>query len=382
LREFVASLDSGHPASQSKRPNTLIALIFLRPSTIICKISVTERSLDLRPDPSPQLFAAAIARICPTAPRRVLCFDATPAIVALPALANAQVIAIQGWRPLHDALRATGAATHPEPTAEDTQADLALVRLGRSRVRNLAAIADGTLRLAPGGTLIAAGANDHGAAGHARLAGARDAIARFHGRAFWFARDAAPPAATLAAWHAAVALAAVPPDGRIGAPGAFSWDRVDSGSALLAAHLPAEIAGRVADLGAGWGYLARHLAAANPRIETLDLYEADHASLAAARANLAQVAAARFHWHDVTTGLPHGPYDAIVTNPPFHDDRGADVAIGIAFLRAAARALRPGGTLWLVANRRLPYEETLRADFAHSALVDARDGYKVVVARR
>jgi 16S rRNA (guanine1207-N2)-methyltransferase len=260
--------------------------------------------------------------------------------------------------------------------------DLALVRLGRSRVRNLAAIAEGTLRLAAGGTLIAAGANQLGAAGHARLAGARDSIAGFHGRAFWFAREAAPQAATLAAWRAGVALTAVPPDGRIGAPGAFAWDRVDTGSELLAAHLPAAIAGRVADLGAGWGFLSLRLGATSPRIETLDLYEADHASLAAARANLNHVAAARFHWHDVATGLPHGPYDTIVSNPPFHDDRGADVAVGLGFIRAAARALRPGGTLWLVANRRLPYEAALRAEFAQSALVDARDGYKVIAARR
>jgi 16S rRNA (guanine1207-N2)-methyltransferase len=71
-----------------------------------------------------------------------------------------------------------------------------------------------------------------------------------------------------------------------------------------------------------------------------------------------------------------------VSNPPFHDDRGADVAVGLGFIRAAARALRPGGTLWLVANRRLPYEAALRAEFAQSALVDARDGYKVIAARR
>lgn len=336
----------------------------------------------MRPDPSAQLFASAIARVCPIAPRRVLCFDATPEIVTLPALATARVVAIQGWRPLHDALRASGAATRPDPAEDDLDVDLALVRLGRSRVRNLAAIAEGTLRLAAGGTLIAAGANELGAAGHARLAGARDSIAGFHGRAFWFAREAAPQAATLAAWRAAVALTAVPPDGRIGAPGAFAWDRVDTGSELLAAHLPAAIAGRVADLGAGWGFLSLRLGATSPRIETLDLYEADHASLAAARANLNHVAAARFHWHDVATGLPHGPYDTIVSNPPFHDDRGADIAVGLGFIRAAARALRPGGTLWLVANRRLPYEAALRAEFAHSALVDARDGYKVIAARR
>ena len=50
-------------------------------------------------------------------------------------------------------------------------------------------------------------------------------------------------------------------------------------------------------------------------------------------------------------------------NPPFHDGGTEDQALGQAFIRRAAEALRPGGTLWLVANRHLPYEATLSAAF-------------------
>ncbi|MCB7212868.1 methyltransferase, partial [Lactiplantibacillus plantarum] len=42
-------------------------------------------------------------------------------------------------------------------------------------------------------------------------------------------------------------------------PGVFAWDRIDPASALLAEHLPADLAGRAADLGAGYGYLSREL---------------------------------------------------------------------------------------------------------------------------
>ncbi len=40
-------------------------------------------------------------------------------------------------------------------------------------------------------------------------------------------------------------------------PGVFAWDRIDPASALLAEHLPADLAGRAADLGAGYGFVAR-----------------------------------------------------------------------------------------------------------------------------
>ena len=43
-------------------------------------------------------------------------------------------------------------------------------------------------------------------------------------------------------------------------------------------------------------------------------------------------------------------------------------------------ALTPGGALWLVANRQLPYEEALGARFASARIVAQRDGFKVVEA--
>ena len=82
-----------------------------------------------------------------------------------------------------------------------------------------------------------------------------------------------------------------------------------------------------------------------------------------------------YHWIDVARGVP-ARYDAVVCNPPFHLGRDPDPALGIAFIRAAAAALVPGGRLWLVANRRLPYEAALGAAFAR--LVDAP---RIVMAR-
>jgi 16S rRNA (guanine1207-N2)-methyltransferase len=167
-------------------------------------------------------------------------------------------------------------------------------------------------------------------------------------------------------------------------PGVFSWDRIDRGSALLADALPDDLAGRVADFGAGIGVLSLALLRRNPEIASLDLYEAEARALELARANVDGCdpdIPVGYHWHDVARGVP-AQYDAIACNPPFHLGRDPDPALGIAFIRAAAASLVPGGRLWLVANRRLPYEAALGEAFARVREVRAAEGFKVVEAVR
>jgi 16S rRNA (guanine1207-N2)-methyltransferase len=87
-----------------------------------------------------------------------------------------------------------------------------------------------------------------------------------------------------------------------------------------------------------------------------------------------------FHWQDVESGVA-AHFDAIVCNPPFHAlGRGERPDIGRAFIAAAAAALRPRGSLWLVANRHLPYEEALGAGFARLHEVAQNGGFKIVHA--
>ena len=74
-------------------------------------------------------------------------------------------------------------------------------------------------------------------------------------------------------------------------------------------------------------------------------------------------------------------YDTIVTNPPFHAQQGAARPdIGRAFIAAAAAALVPGGRLWLVANRNLPYELELDANFGSVRIVTQQQGFKIIEA--
>ncbi len=161
-------------------------------------------------------------------------------------------------------------------------------------------------------------------------------------------------------------------------PGVFSWDRIDPGSALLISHLP-PLAGKGADLGAGIGLLA-HAVLASPRVEHLTLVDLDGRAVEAAKRNVADPRA-DIRWADVrATGITPASLDFVVMNPPFHDVGIEDKQLGQTFIRQAAGLLRKGGTLWLVANRHLPYE-TLLAELFRTVTPRAdQGGFKVIEA--
>jgi len=173
-------------------------------------------------------------------------------------------------------------------------------------------------------------------------------------------------------------------DGRFRtAPGMFSFDRIDAGSKLLVDNLPKDLRGNIADFCAGWGYVAAEIAASSPGITGLDLYEADFDALEAAKGNIGVTTLEPgFFWIDLLSEPVERRYDAIVMNPPFHRSRAAEPEIGAGMIQAAGKALKPGGRLFMVANRQLPYEPVLKAAFSSHAEI-ARDGmFKVFAARR
>jgi 16S rRNA (guanine1207-N2)-methyltransferase len=69
-------------------------------------------------------------------------------------------------------------------------------------------------------------------------------------------------------------------------------------------------------------------------------------------------------------------------NPPFHIGRTADAGLGVAFIRAARRMLAPSGSLWLVANRHLPYDAVLADCFLEVSDLARDSRFRVIHATK
>lgn len=176
------------------------------------------------------------------------------------------------------------------------------------------------------------------------------------------------------------ALRLLPELGIWGQPGLFSWDRIDVGTQALLDVLPV-LSGKIADFGCGAGVLSRFVLQ-SAKVTAVTGFELDRRAIAAAHKAISDPRFASI-WIDlVADGTGGQSFDAIVMNPPFHRAGIEDQTLGMAMIVRAAEALRPGGSLWLTANRHLPYEAILKARFASFTLKSEAQGFKVYQAIR
>ena len=293
---------------------------------------------------------------------------------SLGALPRGDVHVIQGFRPDHDAFAVQG---YDAGVAPEGGYASAVVFLPRAKAEARALVARAAALVPQGAPIVVDGAKTDGADALLRDCRRRAEVAgvvsKAHGKAFWMP---SPGPGAFEGWDAAPQG----PEGYATAAAAFSAGAVDRGSTMLASALPARLPERLADLGAGWGYLAAQ-ALGREGVREIHLIEAEHDALEAARRNVADPRA-RFHWADAATFEPEAPFDLVLANPPFHRGRAADPQVGRAFLEAAARMLAPHGQLWCVANRHLPYERTLADAFAEAREVAGDRAFKVLLAAR
>jgi 16S rRNA (guanine1207-N2)-methyltransferase len=255
----------------------------------------------------------------------------------------------------------------------------------RQKEQTLADLARGLDLLKEGGTLLVSIHNDWGARrlqdNLEELTGNVEVITKNHCRAFWARKTKAVDKLLLEEWRTMADLRRVGETGFWSKPGLFAWDRIDEGSALLAAHLPERMHGNIGDLGCGWGYLSCQVLERYEDVRTLEAFDADRDAVEAARRNVGNVkvfARSKVFWQDVTIGVADRRYDFVVMNPPFHEGREADPRLGMKFIASAARALKSTGEVWLVANRQLPYEVMLTEMFDSVNIVTQQQGFKVV----
>lgn len=298
--------------------------------------------------------------------------DTPPTDFDLSALDRGRVVIRHGFRPDFDVWAARGySVSHDLPEAATT-AVVVLPRskaLGRAMIAEAAALTDGVV--------IVDGTKTDGVDSLLKDVRKRcpvlGPVNKAHGKLFWFEADAG----LFDDWRSTPSQF----DGFTTRPGVFSSDGVDPASQILLEHLPRNLGARVADLGAGWGFLSASVLRSHSEVEELHLVEADRTSLDCARSNVTD-ARARFHWADARSWSPSDRVSSVIMNPPFHVSRAADPALGQAFIANAARIVSASGGVWLVANRHLPYEASLTSLFRDVAEVGGDKRFKVLHAQR
>lgn len=287
----------------------------------------------------------------------------------------------QGFRPEFLSLENGGYEVAPILKTGERQYDGALVLLGRNRRWNEHQIVRAWNAIPNGARLTVAGNKTDGIGPLRKWWGKQfpetGSFSKFHSVVFWVTKTGNGPVS--------VPEIELKAEEFTSSQGMFSAGKVDQGSLLLAGILGNRVGGCVADLGAGWGYLSSRVLASPEKVKAIDLFEADYASLEAAKVNLSEIrstAEISFNWLDVTQEFAKRPYDWVIMNPPFHSGRAAEPDIGKRFIEVAASTLVSGGRLSMVANRNLPYEETLKRVFRRFEVQSEDHGFKVIEAVR
>ena len=166
-------------------------------------------------------------------------------------------------------------------------------------------------------------------------------------------------------------------------PGLFGWNKVDTGSALLAGHFTNHLPSggcRVVDLGCGYGYLSARLAELASPSQNLTFEATDNnaAAIRACEKNFElRGIAGRVIAGDAGSEVEGNSADLLICNPPFHQGFSVEGDLTDRFLAQAARILRKGGSALFVVNEFIPLGKKAQAAFQQVELLEKAKGFCV-----
>ncbi len=339
--------------------------------------------------PATQLLYQAAVKTLDDRSKKIVVFNAhaNPLLEKISARCD-KLVLLQHYKPEYDELKRMGLTCSQKI---ESNADAALLIPSKNRQQTLGWMAEAMVNLADGGKLIVGCANKHGAKSYENalktVAGNIGSSSKSKCRLFSARKSASFNSELAQQWRAEAQPQHVESHGLISQPGLFSWEKPDTGSQLLLKHLPETLHGRGMDLCCGYGFLSERLLKASPNIEMLYLVDADRLALQCAEQNtMPWQEKIRPHWLDAAaeplSPLQKAKLDWVICNPPFHRGQDKDVPLGQTIIANGCRSLKRGGSLYMVANRKLPYEATLDRMLMRHRIVVQEQGFKIIEATK
>jgi 16S rRNA (guanine1207-N2)-methyltransferase len=166
-------------------------------------------------------------------------------------------------------------------------------------------------------------------------------------------------------------------------PGVFSWEHIDEATAILAETMDVRAGESVLDLGCGIGALGL-VAAGLSGTGAIHCADVDSEAIRCTQRaiDVAGLTNCTASPSDVGAAVLDRRFDVVICNPPFHVGKTTDLEVPAQFILDAWQVLKPGGRMYLVANRTLPYEKIVHQRFGN--VTAAHDGprFKVLLAAR
>ena len=294
-----------------------------------------------------------------------------------------QVDLHQHFKPEHAAIHQLG--LHASATLSNLEKTYHSILLlpSKNKQQTLAWMAAAMQLLGSDGSLLVACANNHGAKSYESalqsLAGNTISRSKSKCRLFSAKKNTSLDTTLLAQWLSTGEAKAISSHGLIAQPGLFSWDHADIGSQLLIDHLPDNLSGTGMDLCSGYGLLSEHLLRTSPKIDTLHMVEADRLALDCAMLNTKPWQQKTVpHWFDATRDALLEKLDWIVCNPPFHTAQQRDVELGKTIVKRGCQHLKRGGSIYVVANRKLAYETLMQTELRECQTIIEANGFKII----
>lgn len=164
----------------------------------------------------------------------------------------------------------------------------------------------------------------------------------------------------------------------------FSRNGLDIGARFFMQHLPENLEGEIVDLGCGNGVIGLTLLEKNPQASVVFVDESPMA-VASSRLNVESnlpdaLDRCEFMINNALSGVEPFRFNAVLCNPPFHQQHALTDNVAWEMFHHARRCLKINGELYIVANRHLDYFHKLKKIFGNCTTIATNSKFVVLKA--